>query len=178
MPAALARLDPSDLRQLVVRGPYTEDPTLALLPQLQPAIVAVHRRAFAVRSSARVLAAAAAVRLAPTALEPEEITVALLRRPAVDPGGPTHLNFLPVLPRTDTKSYKDMIAIIAHLERELGRCFVLVVMGDGQTVLRLRDLKKKYGPLYKHVLIANGNFHSFSHFLFAAHEMFYDALTR
>ena len=177
IPAALAALDASDLRQLVTKGPYTEDPSLALLPQLQPAVVAAHRRAFAVRSSARVLSAATALGRTASQLEAEDITIALLRRPAVDPGGPTHLDFLPVLPRTDTKSYRDMIQIITHLEQNLGRSFVLVVMGDGQTVLRLRDLKKKHGALYKHVLIANGNFHSFSHFLFAAHEMFFDALS-
>ena len=177
VPATLAHLDLADLRLITERGPYTEDPALTLLPQLQPVVVASHRRAFTVRSSMRLLSAAAATGRSPAALEPEEITVVLLRRPAVDPGGPTHLNFLPVLPRTDTKSYRDMISIIAHLEHHLGKSFVLVVMGDGQTVLRLRDLKKKFGSLYKHVLIANGNFHSFSHFLFAAHEMFFDAFT-
>jgi len=31
----------------------------------------------------------------------------------------------------------------AHLKHHLGPSLVLAVMGDGQTVLRLRDLKKK-----------------------------------
>ena len=31
-------------------------------------------------------------------------------------------------------------------------------MGDGQTVLRLRDAKKKFPDAFKHVLIANGHF--------------------
>jgi len=66
---------------------------------------------------------------------------------------------------------------LAHLDHELGRAIVLLVRGDGQTVLRLRDTKKKYNAAYKHVLIGNGDFHSFAHFMFGGHEMFFDVLT-
>ena len=65
----------------------------------------------------------------------------------------------------------------AHLKHHLGPSLVLAVMGDGQTVLRLRDLKKKYGAAYRSILIANGHFHSFAHFMFAGHEMFFETLT-
>jgi hypothetical protein len=41
----------------------------------------------------------------------------------------------------------------AHLKHHLGPSLVLAVMGDGQTVLRLRDLKKKYGAAYRSILI-------------------------
>ena len=53
---------------------------------------------------------------------------------------------------TDTKSYVDMIKILAHLSALLGPSIVLVIMGDGQTVVRLRDAKKKYPAAFKHVL--------------------------
>ena len=168
VPSTLARLDAAALREIVPRGPYTEDPTLALLPALQPALIRHHQRGFLLRSSARLLEYARAAGSAPTALTQVEITTALLCRPSTDPGGKTYLRFLPVLPSTDTKSYVDLIKIVAHLTKELGAAIVLVVLGDGQTVLRLRDLKKKYGAAYRHVLIANGHFHSFAHFMLPA----------
>ena len=178
VPAALAPLGVPDLRAIVERGPYTLDPTVTLLPALQPAVVRFHMCAFVVRSSARLLQYAHAVGTPPTHLTAAEITNALLRRPAVSPGGKTPLIVLPVLADTDTKKYLDIIKIIAHLTHHLGHAIVLVILGDGQTVLRLRDTKKKYRAAYKHVLIANGHFHSFAHFMFAGHEMFFDVLTK
>ena len=61
-----------------------------------------------------------------------------------------------------------MIKIIAWLVNFL-QCvpLVLIVLGDGQTVLRLRDLKRKHPAMYKHVLVCNDSFHSHAHFMFA-----------
>ena len=93
----------------------------------------------------------------------------LLARPAVDPGGGTYLTWLRPLPHCDTKSYADMIRIVAWCVRHLGAVqLVLILLGDGQTVLRMRDLKRKQPSLYKHV--CNGGFHSHAHFMFAVEE--------
>ena len=105
-------------------------------------------RTFVVRTSARLLNYAHAVGAPPAALTSREITSALLSRPSINPGGKTHMNFLPVLPSTDTKSYEDMIKIVHHAQAHVGRPLVLVVRGDGQLVLRLRDLKRQYPALW------------------------------
>lgn len=44
---------------------------------------------------------------------------------------------------------------------------VLKLLGDGQSVLRLRDLKRLFPHMYKHVLVTNGPFHSAAHFSFS-----------
>ena len=44
---------------------------------------------------------------------------------------------------------------------------VLHLIGDGQSVLRLRDLKRLHPERYKHVVIGNGHFHSGAHSQFA-----------
>jgi hypothetical protein len=41
----------------------------------------------------------------------------ILGRPNVDPNGPTRLEVAPPLLNTDTKSYTDIISIMAHLDR-------------------------------------------------------------
>lgn len=135
VPAACAALDAADVRAIALHGPYTEDPALTLLPALQWDTVCHTLRTFVVRTSARLLNYAHAVGAPPAALTSREITSALLSRPSINPGGKTHMNFLPVLPSTDTKSYEDMIKIVHHAQAHVGRPLVLVVRGDGQTVL-------------------------------------------
>jgi len=114
VPSALAKLDVADLRAIVDKGPYTEDPALTLLPALQPAVVRHDQRGFVERSSARLLLYARGAGCAPSALSPVEMTAALIGRPLISPGGKTACSFLPVLPGTDTKSYLDMIKIVVR----------------------------------------------------------------
>ena len=67
----------------------------------------------------------------------------LLSRPNYDPGGATYLTWLRPLPFVDTKSYRDMLCIIRWLHDFLAAVpLVLILLGDGQTVLRMRDLKR------------------------------------
>jgi hypothetical protein len=92
----------------------------------------------------------------------------LLSRPNDDPGGATYLTFMPPLPNVNTCSYVDMIAIIAWCIHFLSLTpLILYLIGDGQSVLRLRDLKRLHPERYKHVLIGNGPFHSGAHSSFA-----------
>jgi hypothetical protein len=93
---------------------------------------------------------------------------ALLTRPNVDPGGPTYTTFMKPLLECDTKSYDDMRRIVEWAEDHIGGVpSVLLLCGDGQSVLRLRDLKRLHPDLYRHVLVGNGPFHSSAHFQFA-----------
>ena len=71
---------------------------------------------------------------------------ALLSRPNADPGGPTHLNYMhPPLMDTDTSAYVDMIKIVEWCERYIGFIpLILHLIGDGQSCLRLRDLKRAH----------------------------------
>ena len=46
--------------------------------------------------------------------------------------------------------------------------------GDGQLVLLLSYLKKRFPERYKNVLIDGGDFHAFAHMMFGNHERFFD----
>jgi len=101
----------------------------------------------------------------------------LLSRPNDDPGGATYVTFMPPLLRVNTQSYVDLIAIVAWCVSYL--CLtplVLHLIGDGQSVLRLRDLKRLHPERYKHVVIGNGHFHSGAHSSFADVTLWWWAL--
>ena len=70
-----------------------------------------------------------------------------------------------------------MIKIIDWCQRHVAaHALVLIVLGDGQTVLRLRDLKRKHPGLYKNVLVCNGSFHSHAHFMFAVLQLWWKCI--
>ena len=54
--------------------------------------------------------------------ETRAVAAQLLARPSHDPGGATYLTWLRPLPWTDTKSYQDMIKIIALARQLLAVC--------------------------------------------------------
>ena len=66
------------------------------------------------------------------------IVDAIWGRPRVSPGGPTPMDILGPLLKTNTISYTDLLKIyqncMRHTESERG--VVMVLFGDGQTVLR------------------------------------------
>lgn len=144
-------------------GPYTQ-PFDKVVPLLQP------RRLVQVKFGllARTLVLIAG------ATDAHDRTHRLLARPTT-PATPTYLHWLPPLAFCDTKSYLDMIRIIRWLTTYLMGCtMVLIILGDGQTVLRLRDLKRCFPALYKNVLVVNGAFHSHAHFLMAVHFLWWE----
>ena len=118
-------------------------------------------------------------RHADPAVDTRAVISRLLARPAHDPGGATYLTWLRPLPWTDTKSYKDMVKIVAWVVQWLGFVpLVLVLLGDGQTVLRLRDLKRKHPATYKHVLVCNDGFHSHGHFMFTVFILWWNCFLK
>lgn len=122
------------------------------------------------RRSVALLAQAAG-----TAVETRATAAGLLARPPHDPGGATYLTWLRPLPWCDTKSYKDMLRIVQWVVQWLGFVpLVLILLGDGQTVLRLRDLKRKHPGTYKHVLVCNDGFHSSAHFMFSVLRLWWE----
>ena len=155
-------------RLISVRGPYTQD-FARILPLLQPARMDAVMDSLLVRMVALLggqlpAGSADAVRR-------------LLSRPNTDPGGATYMVYMPPRLNRDTKSYDDMIDIVKWAQDFLEvQPLVLHLIGDGQTCIRLRDLKRKYPHLYQHVLIGNGHFHSGAHALFADVFLWWSAL--
>ena len=160
VPLAAVSLTPAD-RALISRvGPYTQD-FARVLPLLDP------RRLHGVMDGL-LQRAVGLLHMQPPASTTAAI-LALLSRPNADPGGPTYLTYMhPPLLDTDTKSYEDKIKIVEWCEKYIGLIpLILHLIGDGQSCLRLRDLKRKFPDLYKHVLIGNGHMHSGAHSSFA-----------
>ena len=139
-PVAL-RLSAAAAALIDVWGPYTQSfDRVALL--LQPQRVQEVQRGLFRRT----------LLLLRGALDERDLTTRLLRRPAA-PTLATYLNWLTPLPNVDTKSYRDMFAIVRWCMQHVGvKPLVLGVLGDGQTVLRLRDTKRRCGHERIHVL--------------------------
>ena len=158
-PAAFPRLSAAARIAIANWGPYTQDFT-RIIPLLQPDRMGTVMDELVVRTS-HLLAGLGAGFSNLDALH------AILSRPNADPGGPSYIVPLPPLLNTDTKSYADMLRILDWLCNFInGIPLVLHIVGDGQTCLRMRDLKRHYPKYYKHVLIGNGHFHSSAHFQF------------
>ena len=103
--------------------------------------------------------------------------VQLLSRPNDDPGEASYITYMPPLFNVNTQSYVDMIAIIAWCVSFFSLTpLILHLIGDGQSVLRLRDLKRIHTSRYKHVLIGNGHFHSGAHSAFADVTLWWDCM--
>ena len=167
-PAACANLSPAALALIAQKGPYTED-FANVLPLLQPA------RMDQVMDG--LLERAVALLGGGPGISTRDHIVRLLGRPPVDPGGATYIVYLPPLLNTDTKSYQDMIKIVDWAEEYLGGApTILHLIGDGQSVMRLRDLKRRYPWQYKHVVVGNGHFHSGAHSQFADCFLWWEAL--
>ena len=158
-PRAATALSDDALDRIAATGPYTQD-FRRVLPLLQPQRLDKVMDGF-VRRTVGLLAGRA-----PSSSR--EAMVRLLSRPNDDPGAATYLTFMPPLLFVNTQSYVDMIRIIAWAVSFVGCApLILHLIGDGQSVLRLRDLKRLHPQRYKHVLIGNGHFHSGAHSVFA-----------
>ena len=80
----------------------------------------------------------------PSALTLRGIIDGVFGRPPTNPRGPTPLDINPPLLNCDTKSYQDLLKIYAMCVRLCLFALFIVLYGDGQTVLRARDLKRKF----------------------------------
>jgi hypothetical protein len=166
-PRALTSLS-AQAQQLIRRsGPYTQD-FARVLPLLQPQRMDTLMDSLLLRGVAL---------LSGLPRNARDAMRKLLSRPNVDPGGPTYINYMPPRLHRDTKSRADMIDLVAWCEQYCGLIpLILHIIGDGQTCMRLRELKRDNPVLYKHVLIGNGHLHSGAHSQFADVFLWWDAL--
>ena len=159
VPHADTQLSDAALDRIAVVGPYTED-FRRVLPMLQPQRLDRVMDGF-VRRTVGLLGGQ-------LPSSSREVMTRLLSRPNDDPGQATYLTFLPPLLWVNTQSYVDLIKIVAWAVSFIGCTpLILHLIGDGQSVLRLRDLKRMHPARYKHVVIGNGHFHSGAHSVFA-----------
>lgn len=114
--------------------------------------------------------AASVSALPPNSRDAVNIMHALLGRPNVNVGGPDYITDLPPMMDRDTNNYADMIFIIRTALEFYGFIpLILRCVGDGQSVLMLSYLKRFFPRIYKHVLISNGHWHSYGHFMLQVH---------
>ena len=59
-----------------------------------------------------------------------------------------------------------------HLTSADSGAVVNLLYGDGQSVIGLKNLKKRWPALYANVLVGVGGFHEHAHSMFAFTEMF------
>ena len=178
LPSSFGTLSDADLQTIANNhgSPYTEDYSL-LYDFLRPQAVSGYLREFADDALASVASAAATSNRKPALLTLSEIAYAMFGRRAVDTGGPSEFEILEPLMRCDTKSYADGVKILNHLGSQSAASTVVdVAWGDGQSVILLKNVKKKWPRLYARWLIGVGGFHEHAHSLFAMNEMFWECL--
>ena len=174
LPHDFPSLNGIDLLQIAQHGPYTE-PYANLYAPLNPTRVQHDLRSYAQEVAQHLLDAV------PPGTQVNQITLRSIAQatfgyPDKDPRGPTPMKITPPLLETDTKSYNDLMKIFSWVVRfvpYLTTLICLVLFGDGQTVLRSRDLKRKFPKVYKRLLIGCGFFHHVAHLLFALNEAFW-----
>ena len=175
LPDTLPMLTANDLLYLKVQGtPYTEDFRNVSLA-VSPHAVRANLRDFTEMANARIRCRVG--NGDPSELSLREIIEAIFGRPRTLSGGPTPLDILPPLKDCDTKSYADLLKIFANmLVHSAATVLIFILFGDGQTVLRGRDVKRKFPTQHRWLLLGCGHFHQKAHHMFAILEMFWYAL--
>ena len=174
LPACLSSLSNGALAAIAANhgSPYTEDYHQVLDP-LEPSEVEDSLRAFAADALAPISLLLAGGTL-PAALSIRQVASALFGRPNVDPGGASEFDILEPLMQTDTKSYDDFTKITRYLSSHSAPSTVVdVFVGDGQSCIGMKNLKKAFPNLYARWLILVGGFHEHAHFMFAITEGFW-----
>ena len=170
IPFTLGMLTPEEVKLISERGPYTEDYSNVLTP-LEP--VTVQRQLWDGMHEMIALVEQPFAKLAPTQIEISESLLGRIRNPF----GKTPLDILPSIPNCDTKAFKDVFKFVPFmLMRCLASMIVMIVHSDGQTVEILRASKRRWPEEYKFVLIAQGYFHAFYHFMAAIQEGFWPCI--
>ena len=175
LPASLGTLSRVDLSKIANNhgSPYTEDYNNIFAP-LHPDAVQGYLSEFALDALQSVSNYAQRFQVDPSELSLRVIASSLFGRPDIDPGGASDFDILESLERTDTKSYDDFIKISAHLSSYSNTESVVdVFIGDGQSVISFKNLKKKFTSRYSRWLVAVGGFHEHAHRMFGFTEMFW-----
>ena len=108
-----------------------------------------------------------------------EIIERLLGYPPIATGGPSQIDILPTIPKCDTKSHRDVMRFFPILlDAAMATCKCIIIFMDGQGVEILRACKARWPHDYKRILIGNGHFHAFSHFMFCLIEGFWKVSSR
>ena len=178
LPAVFATLAPADLLTISSNNgsPYTEDYS-HLFDWIRPSAVRGYLSEFSADALSPLHKAAAQSNCLPASLTLKQIAQVLFGRCQIDPGGPSEFEILEPLMRCDTKSYQDGIKILRWLcSHSPSSVVVDIALGDGQSVILLKNLKKRWPRLYARWLIAVGGFHEHAHTMFALNEMFWEAL--
>jgi hypothetical protein len=109
----------------------------------------------------------------PASLTLADVAHALFGRGNVDPGGPSHFDILEPLMECDTKSYDDFVKIFAYLGSQCDpSTIVRIFAGDGQSIIRAKDVKRRWPHQYASWLVVPGGFHEHAHSMFAFTELF------
>ena len=91
----------------------------------------------------------------------------LVTRPEYDPPSATFVNYQDCIPDCDTKTYRDNMRIMLWvMVATVGYC-VRRVIGDGQSVLMWKNLKKKRPERYKSIWIDPADMHAYAHSIYA-----------
>ena len=106
-------------------------------------------------------------------LSHEEIAKALVGRPDIKIDGQSYFTILRTIRDCATQAYTDGYKILFNNHAEVGTFACERVGGDGQLVLLISYLKRRFGRRYKNVLIDSGDFHAFAHLMLALHELYW-----
>ena len=177
LPASLGTLSAGDLLKIQQNhgSPYTEDYNNVFGP-LDYDVVDASLRTLAIDAVAPVVALLVGAS-GPEGLSLTAIAQGLFGRSQVDPGGPSEFDILEPLMETDTKSYDDFVRIFRHLMHHRSPLSVVSIFaGDGQSVIRAKDTKKRWPHQYARWLLAAGGFHEHAHTMFAHTELWWEAL--
>ena len=174
----------ADFNALVTTGPYTK-PFSCVLEIVEPDRVKASTYAMMKDVGSWLQQASRRFGVDISAMKVAHVARAAIGRPNVQ-GGRAYLHVNAPIINCNTKSYSDMIRI-CHFHEQLRVDSsalpkwsvppVMIMLGDGQSMLRMKDLKKSHPDRYRHVLVASGNFHVFGHFMFGCHESWHDCFT-
>ena len=143
----------------------------------QPQAVNAYLQEFSADALSSIRQAAVQANTDVASLSIRQIGTALFGRRAVDPGGPSEFDILEPLLNTNTVSYQDSTKIARHLASHSGpEAVVDVAIGDGQSVILKKNMKKRWPRLFARWLIGVGGFHEHAHTMFALNEMFFFCL--
>ena len=170
--AVTPQLDAAALTEIRRDGVYRQPFTDVLL-HLSPDRVRADLVSFLASILSLVAARATELGCSVDALSEEDIAKVVVGRPNVDPGGPTYFTILETERQCSTQSYGDGFKIIRKVHRAIGKRPVIRLGGDGQLVLLLSYLKRRFPEAHKHILIDSGDFHAFAHFMFALNELYW-----